>query len=286
MIKQTTILLLIIFFITSCDFFKPVAQGVPIARLNENYLYKEDLVGIVPEGSSKEDSTVIVTNYINKWALQLLLQAGAERNLPDRTQQEFNKLVEQYKSDLYTKAYIEALVKQNIDQDIRYEESLEIYETNKESFKLNEELLKLRYIKLPQNANNLKDITKRLKSFDQEDKTYLDSISVQFKSYSLNDTVWIRYSQLVEKVPITGLHNKNELLKKSNFLQLKDSLDLYLMQVNDVLLPKDYAPLEYVQPTVNQIVVNRRKLELIKQLEKDIIQDANKNKKFEIYTNQ
>lgn len=50
------------------------------------------------------------------------------------------------------------------------------------------------------------------------------------------------------------------------------------MQVNDVLAPNDYAPLEYVQPTVNQIVINKRKLELIKQLENDIIKDANRNK--------
>ena len=58
------------------------------------------------------------------------------------------------------------------------------------------------------------------------------------------------------------------------------------MHVNEVLFPNDYAPLEYVLPTVNQIVVNRRKLELIKQLEKDIIQDANRDKKFEIYNEQ
>lgn len=257
-----------------------------MARVNENFLYKEDLVGVVPEGVSKDDSLVLVNNYINKWALQLLLLSGAERNLPDKTQQEFNKLVVQYKSDLYTKAYLDALVKQNINDNTNPEELKEVYESNKESFKLNEELLKLRYIKIAQNANDAKDITNKFKSFTSEDKRHLDSISVQFKSYSLNDSIWIRYSQLIEKVPITGSLNKNQLLKKTNFIQLTDSLDLYLVHVNEVLFPNDYAPLEYVLPTVNQIVVNRRKLELIKQLEKDIIQDANSNKKFEIYNNQ
>ena len=55
------------------------------------------------------------------------------------------------------------------------------------------------------------------------------------------------------------------------------------MQINDVLLRNEIAPLEYVKPTINQIVINKRKLELIKQLEKDITKDAIKNKKFEIY---
>ena len=55
------------------------------------------------------------------------------------------------------------------------------------------------------------------------------------------------------------------------------------MQINDVLLRNDAAPLEYVKPTIRQIVINKRKLELIKQLEKDITKDAIKNKQFEIY---
>jgi len=111
----------------------------------------------------------------------------------------------------------------------------------------------------------------------------LDSISVQFKSYSLNDSIWIKVSQIVEKIPAINSDNKKELLKKSNFLQLKDSLNLYLMQINDVLFQNDYAPLEYVKPTIDQIVINKRKLELIKLLEKDITKDAIKNKQFEIY---
>ncbi len=268
---------------TSCRFFKPASPGEAIARVNESYLYQKDLQGVIPEGISQDDSLVMVSNYINKWALQILLQTGAERNLPDKKQEEFNKLVAQYKNDLYTKAYIEALVRQNIDETVSESESQEVYEQNKESFKLNEDLLKFRYIKIPKNALNLNEVTKRFKTFNLEDRRYLDSVAVQFNAYSLNDSVWIRFSQAIEKIPVVNINNKNELLKKSNFVQLKDSLNLYLMQINDVLAPNDYAPLEYVQPTVNQIVINKRKLELIKQLENDIIKDANRNKQFEVF---
>ena len=268
---------------TSCQFFKPASLGEAIARVNESYLYQKDLQGVIPEGISQDDSLVMVSNYINKWALQILLQTGAERNLPDKKQEEFNKLVAQYKNDLYTKAYIEALVRQNIDETVSESESQEVYEQNKESFKLNEDLLKFRYIKIPKNALNLNEVTKRFKTFNLEDRRYLDSVAVQFNAYSLNDSVWIRFSQAIEKIPVVNINNKNELLKKSNFVQLKDSLNLYLMQINDVLAPNDYAPLEYVQPTVNQIVINKRKLELIKQLENDIIKDANRNKQFEVF---
>ena len=55
------------------------------------------------------------------------------------------------------------------------------------------------------------------------------------------------------------------------------------MHVNDVRGQNDYAPLEYVNKSIKQIVINKRKLELIKQLEYEITKDAIKNKKFEIY---
>jgi len=55
------------------------------------------------------------------------------------------------------------------------------------------------------------------------------------------------------------------------------------MQIKDVLFQNDTAPLDYVRPTIKQIVINKRKLELIKQLETDITKDAIKNKQFEIY---
>ena len=126
-------------------------------------------------------------------------------------------------------------------------------------------------------------MNKSLNDLIVEDKKELDSISIQFKSYSLNDSIWIKVSQVIDKIPVINAENKNELLKKSNFIQLKDSLGVYLMQINDVLLRNDTAPLEYVKPTIDQIVINKRKLELIKELEKDITKDAIKNNQFEIY---
>lgn len=268
---------------TSCNFFKKSKDLNPIARVNENYLYKEDVKDVVPKGATKADSTLLVNAYINRWAKQLLLMDGALVNLSEDKQNEFSKLVDQYKNDLYAKAYLEGLVKKNIDTRVQLEEAKLFYEANKESFKLNDDLVQFRYISLPLNPIKLDTIKTRFKRFKSEDKAYLDSISVQFKSYSLNDSIWIKLNRIVEKIPIITNANKNQLLKKTNFLQLKDSLNLYLVQVKDVRLQNDYAPLDYVNTSINKIVINKRKLELIKQLENDITKDAIKNNKFQIY---
>ncbi len=282
-LKQSLFFLAVFCTLSSCDFFKESNDGIPVARVGETYLYQEDISDILVEGISKEDSTQIVSGFINRWATQQLLLEGAKRNLPESTQADFDKLVDQYKNDLYTKAYLQALVKKSIDTVVSETDAQSVYDGNQETFKLNEELVKFRYITIPQNAINEAEIKERFKRFDADDKRYLDSISVQFNSYSLNDSIWVQASKITEKISVLNSENKKELLKKSNYVQLKDSLHLYLMQINDVLSQNDLAPLEYVKPTVKQIVINKRKLELIKQLEKDITKDAIKNKQFEIY---
>tara|TARA_R110002049_G_scaffold48186_3_gene139012 strand:+ start:13670 stop:14521 length:852 start_codon:yes stop_codon:yes gene_type:complete len=282
-LKHTLYILLISLLFTSCDFFKKSDNLTPIARVNESYLYKEDIEDIVPKGTTKEDSTLMVNAYVNRWARQLLLMDGALVNLSEEKQTGFSKLVEQYKVDLYTKAYLEGLVKKNIDTLVQPEEAQLFYEANKESFKLNDNLIQFRYISLPLNPVNLDSIKTRFKRFKAKDKSYLDSISVQFISYSLNDSLWLKLNRVADKIPIITETNKNQLLKKTNFLQLKDSLNLYLMQVNDVRLQNDYAPLNYVNSSIKKIVINKRKLELIKQLENDITKDAIKNNQFQIY---
>ena len=251
--------------------------------MNDTYLYLHDLDAVVLEGASSEDSLLRVNNYINQWATQQLLISGAKLNLTQEKQDEFEDLIRQYQNDLYSKAYLEALVKQNIDTMVSPSEIEETYNRNIESFKLNEELIKFRYINVNENMLDLNDIEQRFRRFDNEDKQVLDSIAVQFQSYSLNDSIWIKVNQVIEKVPALTADKKPELLKKSNFIRLKDSLGLYLMQVNDVLLRNETAPIEYVLPTIRQIVINKRKLEFIKQLEKDITKDAIQNNQFEIY---
>ncbi|TXE13975.1 peptidyl-prolyl cis-trans isomerase [Seonamhaeicola algicola] len=267
----------------SCNFFKSTDTQTAIARVNESYLYYDDIKHLVSPETSTQDSTLIIQNYINKWARQQLLVDGAKRNLSESKQEAFNKLVNQYKNDLYTKAYMEALVKRSVDTVVNVAEAEAYYENNKEVFKLNEDLVKFRYIHVKENILDFKQIKEKFERFNEADKKELDSISIQFTSYSLNDSIWIKFGQVIDKIPVVTPENKNELLKKSNFVQLKDSLGVYLMQINDVLLRNETAPLEYVKPTIDQIVINKRKLELIRQLEKDITKDAIKNKQFEIY---
>src|SRR5690606_36695499 len=109
-------------------------------------LYKEDIKNLVPDGASLDDSLQVIKTYIDRWATQKLLMNAAEFNLDEIQKAEFDKLVQQYKIDLYTKAYIEQLVTTRIDTVITNAEILHYYELNKESFRNDGLIARLSYI--------------------------------------------------------------------------------------------------------------------------------------------
>jgi len=273
----------LIFLFLSCELSTSAKNGFPLARVNDEYLMLDDVDFSAMQGIRTEDSLLHVQTVIRNWATQQLLIDGARINLGEEQQTHFRELVKQYETDLYTSAYVEALVKRNLDTTLTQEELTATYNQNKELFVLKEDLIKLRYINIESNMSNSQEIKRRFKRYSSEDKTHLDTISIQFNSFFLNDSIWIKADQVISKIkPLQKGFNKL-LLKKSNFIQLNDSLELYLIKINEVLAPGMQAPMEYVLPTLRQIIINKRKLILINQLKKEIVNDAINNKKFEIY---
>ncbi|MEZ4811685.1 MAG: peptidyl-prolyl cis-trans isomerase [Allomuricauda sp.] len=271
-------------FLSSCNsLFKEAEEREPLARVGDVYLYKEDVASLIADGMTPEDSTLFVNNYINNWASKQLLLSKSKINLPEEKLAEYDRLVSDYRADLYTRAYIEALVLQAQDTAVTKSELRGYYEREKENFKLDERLVQLRFVCLPSQFLDIDQVVTRMKSWKGPDKTYLDSIAVQFKKIHFNDSIWVSTARVMEEIPALTPVNEAQYLKKSQFFELRDSLEVYLGQVTDVLEVNDTAPLEYVEPDIRQLILNRRKLDYIKKLETEIIDEAIKKKEFEVY---
>ncbi len=272
------------FVLLSCDgMFDRQDDKLPLARVGETYLYRSDIAPLLRKNISKEDSTSFVTNYINNWASKQLLLTKARINLPDDQINEFDILVNNYRNDLYTRAYKEALVQQGSDSTVTKEQLSTFYNEEKENFRLKEKLVQLRFIELPKQFLNKGETIKRLKRFNKEDVAYLDSIGVQFKKLNFNDSIWVQASRVINEIPPLTRENEDRYLKKSQFFEMEDANGVYLTKIEEVLQTNDIAPLSYIEPTIKQVLLSRRKLNYIRKLETEIIDEAIKDKEFEVY---
>lgn len=276
-------LLLLTILVSSCDYFRVPKEPKAIARVGKSFLYESDIVDLVPSGTSKKDSISIVKSFIDSWATQKLLFDASERNISKAKTVEFDELIRQYKVDLYTKNYIEDLVIRQLDTLVTDEQIQTYYDQNKQFFNNASELVKMRYINLVKENPKFVNIKSKFSSFTKKDRKELEQQAINFKSYAFNDSIWVDINQVYEKLPFVNLENKDRFISSGINFQYPDSTTIWLVKVNKVL-PKDSpTPLEFLRPTIKQIIVNSRKLELVNTIEKEITNDAINDNKYEIY---
>ncbi len=203
----------------------------------------------------------------------------AKENNSQNDNAEINDLVRDYRQALLINGYKERLIKQQLDTAIAREEIINYYEQNKKNFRLNEELVKARYIHFSNDLIDKKEVINFFKNGKVEDLETLESRQLSFKKMMLNDSVWLPLENVLLKLPFS----RQDLLKKSDFIKKEDSLGLYLAVINDVLLRNQTAPLIYIEPTIKQMILHQRKLQLIRDIEKIIVKDAIQNKIFKIH---
>ena len=175
--------------------------------------------------------------------------------------------------------YKENIIKQRLDTIIKDSEIETYYNLNKENFKLNEELIKIKYLHFDNNIINKKEFTDLFKSDKIEDLEDLEKQQLSFKFYQFNDSIWSRLDKVMLKLPFS----KEILLKKTKLLKKQDSLGLYLAVIKDVLVRNDTAPISHIKPTIKQMILHKRKIELIRDIEKILVKDATKNNNFKVY---
>ena len=284
---KKSIFLLISVLIISCDLIslktEKVTQHRPIATVYNKNLYKKDIEELLPKGITKKDSLVIVKGLINSWAKQQLLLAKAEENISEVNSERIEKLVNTYKKSLYINGYKERLIKQQLDTVVNREDIKQYYQKNKENFKLNEELLQFEYIHFGKDFLDKEETIKSFKSSKEEDHEDLERHLLNFKSYRLRDSTWVPFSYLQQKIPPFQSETKEKLLKISKYIQKEDSLGVYLVAVKNKLSKNATAPLTFVSSRIKQIILHKRKLELIREIEKTLINDAIQNKNFKEY---
>jgi hypothetical protein len=268
----------------SCSLFekKEEAPKQAVARVFDKYLYMDELKEIIPADASSSDSAQIAENYIKSWIEQILLLKKAEDNLTDE-QKDFSKQLEDYRRSLIIYSYQRELLNQLLDTNVTEEEIEAYYENNKQNFELKDNIVKVRYVKVAKNAPDIKKLKKWYSSDNPQDLQALESYCFQFaQNFYLDDKTWLLFDDLLKEVPIRT-YNKEDFLKQNKLIEMEDSLSLYFLNIKGFKIKNSISPLSFEKENIRNIIVNRRKLDIINKLKQDIYNDAANKSDFEIY---
>lgn len=280
--KYLLFALLLPFLMTSCKESPLKGTGKILAKAQDHYLYASDLKGLVPAGTSKKDSIEIAKNFIHDWIRQKLVIIQAEQNLP-KSQKDFSKELDEYRNSLLVYRYESKLISEKLDTNITSQQIEDYYNLNKDNFELKDNIVKVLYVKLALKDPNLGKIRPLIKSGNDQDKKRLETICASSAvNYYLDDKSWLLFNDLLKEIPIKT-YDQEAYLQNHRFIEMTDDDFTYLLNIREFEIKEGVSPLSFETDNIRNILINKRKMMLIENLEKDAFQKAEKNKEFEIY---
>lgn len=255
----------------------------PVAKVNDTYLYLDELEGIVSANTPREDSIARMNAYVNSWIRKQLLIGEALKRI-DINEAEVERKILDYRYSLIGYQFQKLYIQQNMSTEVSDEEINEYYNTHLDNFILKQNIIRGAYIKVPQGAprtNRIKDLIFSNKEKDRSDlKSYCLSFST---AYHLSDSSWIEFDKLVVNSPLAEIPNKIQFLKSYPYYETSDAGYLYYLKIDAYKISDNVSPLEFVKEDIKNIIINKRKVELARKLEDEVYEKAAENKDFEIY---
>jgi hypothetical protein len=284
-----TAAILLALITSGCDLIRMKKDGPlvearkPVARVNDTYLYQDELVGLVSGKTPKEDSIARMTAYVNSWIRKQLLINEAMKNI-NINEAEVERKVLDYRYSLIGYEFQNFFIKQHLNDSVSEAEISKYYKEHNDNFILKQNIVRGTFIKVPREAPRTKKVKDLIFSKNDREHNELRSYCLSFSSaYHLSDSTWIEFDKLAVNSPMAEIPNKIQFLKTNPYYETEDPKSLYFLKIDEYKISDNISPLEFVREDIKNIILNKRKVELAQKLEQDVYENAVKKKDFEVF---
>jgi len=275
--QQTFLILAFLTFTVSCF---NVDNKQIIASVNEKDLFLSEILKEMPKAT--EDSIIFIERYMKLWIKKQLMIYHAEINLSSDLLN-YETQIAEYRSSLLIYAYQQELINQNFDTSITTNEISDYYNQYREEFKLVKNIFMGRYIVVDKSAPKSKNLKKWYKSNKPDDIEDLTDYCHQFaKEYYLADSSWQYFSSINSKLP-KFITEEEYFLENKKGVWFEDQQYRYYIYIKDYQIKGSISPLALEREKIRNVLLNKNKIQYLKQLEDELYKNALALKKIKIY---
>ncbi|SHE79551.1 hypothetical protein SAMN05444274_102420 [Mariniphaga anaerophila] len=267
-----------------CEHNRPDNQKV-VAKVGEKKLFLSEVAAVIPNNLAPEDSAAMAGDYMRKWVRQELVLQKAEENLSSELK-DVSRELQEYRNSLIVFRYKNELMAQRMDTTVSNSKIMDYYSKNAENFKLAKAIVKAIFMKVPAdfaNPETLKDLASDTSAPGIDE---IRDYCLQYaKSFAIYADKWIELDAVMQNIPIT-IENPEQFLPRNQFIEYADSSYYYLVAIQDYMLKNEQGPVDYVQDNIKSLILNRRKITFLKELEDNIFQEGVNRNNFKIYNSE
>ena len=155
-------------YLASSDQMSANASKELVASVGNSFLFASDISNIISAQTSREDSALIVEQFVRNWIKKELLVQEANNNIKIN-QSEIERKVADYRFTLLSYEYQKLMVQQSLDTSVAFQEIRDYYEENQVNFALKQNIFRGRYLKISNDAPKKNDARRWIKSSRPQD---------------------------------------------------------------------------------------------------------------------
>lgn len=280
--KQLLIYSLLCSILVSCEPAAKTSDSPPVVKVGERELSKEEFrqLNFIP-GTAK-DSLQMAKKILERWAQDELFYQEAQKKLFD---EDLNVTaeIEKFKKELINYRYEIKLIENNLDTTVTKVEIEDYYNSNPENFVLKDNIVKVNYVKIPLASKALDKIKRCIYSANPKDKEQLVSLCQQYaENYFINDSTWLLLEDVKKEIPpLKDLPEYNFYTGRS--FDYSDALNYYYLRIKEIKVKNTLSPLNFETKNIKNILLNRRKMQLIKEYKQQLFEKAKADNTLKIY---
>lgn len=243
------------------------------ARVGAHTLTLEEVQRNTPAGLSSADSLRFVHNYVDNWVEEQAITEMAEKYIPST--EDIDKMVDDYRRQLLMWEYRRAMAQKNGFTQPADSAVDNYYRAHSSHLKLQHPIVKGIYIKIPDNAPELKEIRKLYRSNRIEDFDKLEKLVGKAVNYEYFRDTWTDWESLESRIPAKELANNPDAFPSANkFLDTTNDGYVYLLAISEVLPAGATMPVDYARAGIVEALKRENAVAYDKALRHQLMEEA------------
>lgn len=218
-----------------------------LIQIGDSSLTLRQVVNRIPVGLDPADSANLFNTIVDTWIQNRLLYDVARANLTDMSRIE--AMVDEYRNQLIVSEYRRRIKEENVkaisDDSIRA-----YYRNHLAELLLEHPLIKGIYIKLPEKAGKVEQITEWVRRARPEDIDNLERDGLREAiQYDYFADKWMDWQVVAEQIPYR-FYDPDAFVESTPFFSTTYNGSLYLLHITESLHTGDTMPYEFASPLI------------------------------------
>lgn len=264
--------------ILSCSVPKEENTDI-LLRYGDNSISKHEIIEMIPDGLSANDSAALFHQIIEGWIKDVVLSDFAEERLYDT--QAIDRRVKDYRNSLIVLEYLSRM-RESQNPKINEQNVKDYYDLHRKDLKLEVPLVKGIFLKINSDASHKEEIKSLITSDDPEN---IDRLEQRWLDRSLDYNYfpdkWIDWETVAGYIP-HRFGDPDTFLKENRYFETEYGDCSYYLYISDYLPSSEEQPYEYAREWITKLLTQGELIDYENNLINSLVKKSIKEKKLEI----